>query len=292
MFDSIKKLLKISRPISWPNTAYPFAAAYLITGGSLNWTFLVATMFFLIPYNLLMYGLNDVFDYESDIRNPRKGGIEGAVEQKTFHSTILWSAFLLCIPFVGWLFINGGIYSNIILAAVMFFVIAYSIKGLRFKEIPVLDSITSSIHFVGPMVYGLVLTGFNASYVPFVVAFFLWGLASHAFGAVQDIIPDRQGGLSSIATVFGARITVRVVVLLYLISSLLLITKGGAAAIVGISGLVYVLNSILYWNVSDKTSGQTNKAWRRFIWLNLWIGFVITMVLIFQFGLASSIIKL
>lgn len=292
MFGSIKKLLKISRPISWPNTAYPFAAAYLMTGGSLDCTFFVATMFFLIPYNLLMYGVNDVFDYESDIRNPRKGGIEGAVEQKAFHSTILWSSFLLCIPFIWWLFIHGNSSSNIILAIVMFFVVAYSIKGLRFKELPVLDSITSSIHFVGPMLYGLVLTGFNASYMPFVVAFFLWGLASHAFGAVQDIVPDRQGGLASVATVFGACKTIRVVVLLYLLSTLILISEGGPAVIVGLSGLVYAFNSAPYWNTSDKASGQTNKGWRRFIWLNLWVGFVITIVLIFQSGVTSSIVRL
>ena len=26
-----------------------------------------------------MYGINDVFDYASDLRNPRKGGIEGGL---------------------------------------------------------------------------------------------------------------------------------------------------------------------------------------------------------------------
>src|SRR3990167_4055125 len=102
MRRSIKKLLLISRPISWPNTAYPFGAAYLISGGSLDPTFWVAALFFLVPYNLLMYGVNDVFDYESDIRNPRKGGIEGAMEQKEFHPIIMWSALLTNIPFVGY----------------------------------------------------------------------------------------------------------------------------------------------------------------------------------------------
>ena len=41
--------------------------------------FVVGTLFFLVPYNLLMYGINDVFDYASDLRNPRKGGIEGGL---------------------------------------------------------------------------------------------------------------------------------------------------------------------------------------------------------------------
>ncbi|USN96234.1 MAG: prenyltransferase [Candidatus Nomurabacteria bacterium] len=280
MFDALKKLFVISRPISWPNTAYPFAAAYVVTGGTLDITFWVATLFFLIPYNLLMYGVNDVFDYESDMRNPRKGGIEGAREQKAFHPTILWSSTLSTLPFVVWLFATGTVVSNAVLVALVFFVLAYSMAGLRFKEIPVLDSVTSSIHFVGPMVYAMVLTGFKPEYIPFVVAFFLWGVASHALGAVQDIIPDREGKLASVATVFGARATTRIVFGLYLASSAIMMTLGLLPAIVGATGLLYAANVAPYLHVTDKTSGMVNKAWRRFIWLNLITGFVVTMVLI------------
>lgn len=283
MISALKKLFVISRPISWPNTAYPFAAAYLVTGGSFDYTFWIATIFFLIPYNLLMYGINDVFDYESDIRNPRKGGMEGAVEQKTFHPVIIWSSILSTVPFVIYLLFIGNLLTNSILVALVFFVLAYSMAGLRFKEIPVLDSITSSIHFVGPMIYAMALTGFQPHYVPYIVAFFLWGLASHAFGAVQDIIPDRKGGLSSIATVFGARITSRFVILLYLASSIIVIAQGWPAWIVGIAGLIYIANTLPYWNVTDKSSGSANKAWRRFIWLNLFTGFVVTIVLLLKF---------
>ena len=34
-------------------------------------------------------------------------------------------------------------------------------------------------------------------------------MATHAFGAVQDVVPDREAGIASIATAFGARATVR-----------------------------------------------------------------------------------
>lgn len=285
MFNALKKLFVISRPISWPNTAYPFAAAYLVTSGSFSVTFWVGTLFFLIPYNLLMYGINDVFDYESDIRNPRKGGMEGAVEQKVFHPVIIWSSVLSTIPFVAYLLFVGSTLANIVLAALVFFVLAYSMAGLRFKEIPILDSVTSSIHFVGPMIYAMTLTGLKPQYIPYIIAFFLWGLASHAFGAVQDIIPDRKGGLASIATVFGARATSRLVTVFYLVSSVIVILQGWPAAVVGIAGLIYVANTLPYWNITDKTSGQANKAWRRFIWLNLFVGFVVTMVLLFWSGI-------
>lgn len=289
MQNSIKKLLLISRPISWPNTAYPFAAAYLVAGGSLGLTFWIGTLYFLIPYNLLMYGVNDVFDYESDIRNPRKGGIEGAKEQKKFHPTILWAAIISNVPFLLYLLTVGTLVSNIALVVLVFFVLAYSMAGLRFKEIPVLDSITSSIHFVGPMIYGLTLVGFSNAAIPYIAAFFLWGAASHAFGAVQDIIPDREGKLASIATVFGARITVWLVALLYLCASVIVMLQGWPAAIVGATGLIYVANVAPYLMITDKTSGVANRGWRRFIWLNLFTGFVVTMVLLFASNVIPAI---
>ena len=280
MLTDIKKLLLISRPISWPNTAYPFAAAYLVTGGTLDLLCIIASLYFLIPYNLHMYGVNDVFDYQSDIRNPRKGGIEGAMEQKSFHPVILWSALLTNVPFIVYLLIVGSFAASITLVVILFFVIAYSLAGLRFKELPVLDSITSSIHFVGPMAYAMVLTGFSMSYTPYIIAFFLWGMASHAFGAVQDIIPDREGKLASVATVLGARHTTRFVFILYLLASGIMITQGWSGIVVGLTGLIYAINVLPYLNITDKSSPSTNKAWRRFIWLNLLTGFVVTITLI------------
>ncbi|WP_323825079.1 UbiA family prenyltransferase, partial [Pseudomonas aeruginosa] len=82
---------------------------------------------------------------------------------------------------------------------------------LRLKERPFADSVTSSIHFFSPAVYGLVLAGATWTWqlVAVLVAFVLWGIASHAFGAVQDVEADRAADISSIATARGARWTVR-----------------------------------------------------------------------------------
>ncbi|HBU43499.1 MAG TPA: prenyltransferase, partial [Microbacterium sp.] len=90
----IRELFVSSRPVSWINTAYPFAAAYLLTTRQVDATFVIGTLFFLIPYNLAMYGINDVFDYESDLRNPRKGGAHGAVLDRRMHPITLWAAGL------------------------------------------------------------------------------------------------------------------------------------------------------------------------------------------------------
>lgn len=279
--STLVKLFKVSRPISWVNTAYPFAAAYLVLGGGFDPLFFIVTLFFLIPYNLLMYGVNDVFDYESDIRNPRKRSIEGAVEAKSFHPAILWASLVTTVPFVAAiLFLTPNITAAIIFLAVLFFVVAYSLKGLRFKEIPFLDSITSSIHFVGPMVFAIALTGFHPQAWPFALALFLWGLASHAFGAVQDVIPDRKGNLKSIATIIGAKSTVWFSYFLYIIAATVTAAQGGVAVYVAVAGLVYALNVMPYLTVTDKTSASANKAWRRFIWINYGVGAVVTFALI------------
>jgi len=281
MLSNLVKLFKVSRPISWVNTAYPFAATYLVLGGGLDPIFFVGTLFFLIPYNLLMYGVNDVFDYESDIRNPRKNSIEGALEAKSFHPTIIRVAALLPVPFIIALgILVSSTAAAFVLTAVLFFVIAYSAKGLRFKEIPFLDSITSSIHFVGPMIYALAITGFQPQAWPFALALFLWGIASHAFGAVQDVIPDRQGKLKSVATIIGARNTVWLSAILYVLAIIAVASQGGIALLVGAAGLLYVANVAPYLRITDKTSGKANKAWRRFIWLNYIAGAVVTICLI------------
>ena len=269
-----------SRPISWLNTAYPFAAGYVIIAHHFSWLLLIGTLYFLIPYNLMMYGVNDVFDYESDILNPRKGGIEGAKLAKSQHRNILIAVVITNVPFLAVLFSYGTTAAKLTLAAVVFMVLAYSLPKLRFKERPLLDSITSSCHFVGPLVYALVLLGWHYSYWPYVIAFFCWGMASHAFGAVQDIIPDREGKLNSIGTVLGARITTWFALGLYAAVCVILASRGLAGLIVALAGLLYIANIAPYWKITDATSETANVAWRRFIWLNLIAGFVVTMVLI------------
>lgn len=279
--NKLKLLFMTSRPISWVNTAYPFAAGYVMLGGGFGWQLVIGTLFFLTAYNLLMYGVNDVFDYESDIRNPRKGGVEGAVTLKKYHKLILTAAFGGTAVFVLPLAFLGDAVSNAVLAGVLFFVVAYSMKYLRFKEIPFLDSVTSSIHFVGPLVYAYSLVGATESAWIVAAAFFLWGIASHAFGAVQDILPDREAGISSIATVFGARATVLFSTVSYLASSLLVVSIGGiAASVVALTGLAYAVNVGRFIGVNDQSSQQTRSGWRNFLWLNYVAGAIVTMACI------------
>ena len=278
----IAQILLSSRPISWINTAFPFAAAYLLSTREIDLTLIIGTLYFLVPYNLAMYGINDVFDYASDLANPRKGGIEGALLSPRIHRATLWAAVVTNVPFLVYLVAVGDPASWFWLAVSVFAVIAYSAPKLRFKERPFLDSTTSSLHFVTPAIVGLALA--EASVTPtavtVLVAFFLWGMAAHAFGAVQDIAPDREGGIGSIATVIGARATVRLSIVLWTLAGAAMLFTSWPGPLGAALALPYIVNAAPWWNVTDETSAGTNRAWRRFIFLNYFAGFLATMILI------------
>lgn len=278
----LRALFVSSRPLSWVNTAFPFAAAYLITHGSVDAVFVIGTLYFLIPYNLAMYGINDVFDYESDLRNPRKGGVEGALLDRRMHRPTILAAAVTNLPFLVFLVIVGSPLSWLVLAISVFAVLAYSAPGLRFKERPFLDSLTSSTHFVSPAVYGLVLAGavFTPQLLALLGAFFLWGIASHAFGAVQDVVADRAGDIASVATVIGAKATVRLAVVAYLAGGALLLFTIWPGPLAAILALPYAVSCLPYWNVSDEHAIRANRGWKRFLALNFITGFLVTLLLI------------
>jgi len=284
----VKDVLAASRPFSWINTAYPFAAGYLVaTGGRVDLALVVGTLYFLVPYNLLMYGVNDVFDYASDLRNPRKGGIEGALADpataRATHRRILRACVVTNVPFLVALVLLGDPLAAMVLALVVLGVVAYSAPGLRFKERPFLDSFTSAMHFAGPLLYALVLADADLSartVWPVLVGFVLWGMASHAFGAVQDVRADREGGIASVATAVGAHATVVGAAAAYLAAAAVLAVLPWPGVLAALLPLPYAANVLRFRDVRDDDCERANAGWRTFLWLNLVTGFLVTMLLI------------
>ena len=56
----LRGIIAASRPLSWVNTAVPFALTYLLAQGEVSAVLVVGFVFFLIPYNIAMYGINDL----------------------------------------------------------------------------------------------------------------------------------------------------------------------------------------------------------------------------------------
>jgi len=279
--SALRTLVLSSRPLSWVNTAFPFGLTYYLFVGNFDAVFVVGSLFFLIPYNVLMYGINDVFDYESDLRNPRKGGVEGALLPPELHRPMLLVSTLLLLPFLVPLVAWGSVASTGVLALALFFVVAYSAKNIRFKEVPFVDSVTSSLHFVMPAIFAMTLVGEDLTPLALTLlgSFFFWGMASHAFGAVQDVAADREAGVGSIATVIGAKGTVRFAIGLYVLAGLLLLVTPWPLPLIALVVILYVGALAPWWSVSDEDSWKANRSWRWFLGLNFVAGAVVVLVL-------------
>jgi 4-hydroxybenzoate polyprenyltransferase len=279
--SALRTMVVSSRPLSWVNTAFPFGLTYYLLVGEFDAVFLVGSVFFLIPYNVLMYGINDVFDYESDLRNPRKGGVEGALLPPELHRPMIILAALLPIPLLVPLVLWGTFTSTAVLSLSLFVVVAYSAKNFRFKEIPVVDSITSSLHFVMPAIYAMAFVGADVTGLALTLlgSFFLWGMASHAFGAVQDVVADREAQVASVATVIGAKGTVRLAIALYLASGVVLLATPWPLPLIALVTLLYIGALAPWWSLEDAKAGDANRSWKWFLALNFVAGAVVILVL-------------
>lgn len=274
--------------MSWINTGLPFLAAGFDETRALTPLLLLGTFYFLVPYNLLVYGVNDLFDFASDVANPRKQSLEGGLVAPTSGRT-LWAAVLLTnVPIVAFLAWASGPLAAAALLATAGVALAYSAPPLRTKVRPFLDSTTSALHFVLPAVCGFLVTGRTPADVPWLVlgGFMAWGVASHAIGAIQDIAYDRAAGIGSIATALGGRATAWVSLAGYLVAVGVALTLPAPWGWVsGIALAAYLLLPAMVLARNDEL--QARRAWRSFMGLNLPVGFVLSHELLRVWGVTT-----
>ncbi len=277
----VRQLVLASRPVSWINTGLPFLAAAFDQARMLDPAVVLGTLYFLGPYNLLLYGVNDLFDYASDIRNPRKQSLEGGLVAPA-EARVLWTAIVATnVPFLALLTWLGGPVAGAVLLLTAFVAVIYSAPPLRTKERPFLDSTTSALHFVLPAVCGFLVAGRAPADLPWLVlaGFMAWGIASHAIGAIQDIEYDRAAGIGSIATALGGRATAAVALVGYGIAVVMAATvvpPWGPIAALALASYLLLPAMIL----ARDDEAQARRAWRSFMQLNIPVGFVLSQELL------------
>jgi len=97
---------------------------------------------------------------------------------------------------------------------------------------------------------------------------------------VQDVLADRAGGIGSVATVIGARATVRLAFVAYVVAGVALLFSAFPGPIAAVVVIPYALNVLPWWNVTDAGAESANAGWKRFLWINYLAGFIVTMALI------------
>ncbi len=198
----VRYLLKLSRPRFWFYLAGPVVVGVVYAATSVPELFTPAAValfvYFLLPANVYLYGINDVFDADVDAENPKKDDREVRFEGQRFVVvTVVVSALLalLLVPLVdpvAWPWLLG------------FFLLGteYSAPPLRFKTTPFLDSLSNGLYILpGAAAYAAV-SGTQPP-VAAVVGAWLWTMGMHTFSAIPDIDPDREAGIRTTATYLG-----------------------------------------------------------------------------------------
>ena len=200
---ALRRLVLISRPVLWINTIGSGLVAVWLTGTLFDLRALPLILWLTLPFNLLIYGVNDVFDQDTDATNPRKGSIEGARIRPSEVRLIAWGVASLNIPFlVCFLLVLPPLANAAILLYAGVFVF-YSAPPLRFKAQPFLDSLSNAAYAL-PLVIVPAALGV-APVWPAALGLMAWSVAKHAFDAVQDIVEDREAGITTTAVRLGPR---------------------------------------------------------------------------------------
>jgi 4-hydroxybenzoate polyprenyltransferase len=190
---AVRRLVLISRPVLWINTIGSGLVAIWLTGALFDLRALPIILWLTLPFNLLIYGVNDIYDQDTDAANPRKGSIEGARIRQSEVRLIAWAVAVVNVPFL--------IYFLLALYAGVF--VFYSAPPLRFKARPFLDSLSNAAYALPLLIVPAALE--VTPVWPAALGLMAWSVAKHAFDAVQDIVEDREAGITTTAVLLGPR---------------------------------------------------------------------------------------
>ena len=196
-------LLQASRPGLWL-TAIAF---YMLPLGQRNVfqsaSFWLGALYVSFPMGLLLYGWNDIVDFETDRLNPRKGtflfGARGTREQ--LRGLPLQIA-LVQLPFVVACSVLAGAKLLLCFGGMIAAAALYNWPRFGFKARPPLEILNQAGYL-----FVFVLSSWmnNVPLLPWATMLFgaLFAMHSLLFGQVMDLEPDRMAGRRTTATVIG-----------------------------------------------------------------------------------------
>ena len=172
-----------------------------LSGDLWRWEALPILLWLTLPFNLLIYGVNDLFDQETDAKNPRKGTLEGARITPEEARPIAFGVLLTNLPFLVYsvFFFPFGAILWMLLYTLLF--VGYSVPPARFKARPYLDSLSNAA-YAFPLVFVPLALGEGPVWSA-ALGLMAWSAAKHTFDAVQDVDEDRRAGITTTAVRLG-----------------------------------------------------------------------------------------
>jgi 4-hydroxybenzoate polyprenyltransferase len=274
----MKKFISISRPRFWVYVAGPYwlCGAIFYPLGINIIPILVFLVYFTFPANILIYGVNDLYDRATDAINNKKANYEQVLDKK-YDKELVWTILFTNIPFLIYGFFVLPSSAFICLLIFVFLAWQYSARPLRAKAIPFVDSLVSGLLYVVPVgvSWGIVTN----SYPPLIpiLAGFLWSYAMHLYSAVPDINADKMANIQTGATLLGKNTTLILCGVLYAISAVIAYFYIGFFAILAGLGYLY----LIFISVRKSNPEEVLTVYKMFPLFNTLVGAILFVILLF-----------
>ncbi|TQQ83581.1 prenyltransferase [Halonotius terrestris] len=204
--DQLRYLLTLSRPRFWFYLAGPVVVGVAAAARSVPELFLPVGFalfaYFLFPANVLLYGVNDIFDADIDTENPKKTDKEARWQGDRLVVATVIASGLLAVPLFA--LTSAAVWPW--LAGFLLLAVEYSAPPARFKTTPILDSLSNGLYILPGVAAYTAVAGSQPPALA-VVGAWLWTMGMHTFSAIPDIEPDRRAGIRTTATWLGERRT-------------------------------------------------------------------------------------
>jgi len=197
---------RVSRFRFWIYTGGTYVVGYAL--GMDSWTaffdpdYVLFLLYFFLPANILIYGVNDWWDQDTDRFNPKKDVKEYRISEADGRNLLLLLA-LAGATSIALLFVLDAV-GQVLLLSFLFLSYFYSAPPLRFKEVPVLD-FSSNMLYVVPGILGYYIASGTLPPPALVIAGYLHVAAMHLFSAIPDIGFDAAAGMTTTAVVLRER---------------------------------------------------------------------------------------
>lgn len=200
-------LIQISRPILWPILPLVFYLGLHATGTPVSGAAILELLLLTFPVNLLGCGLNDIYDYSSDLQSTRRPKIWGAVVSEA-DRPLVWRACLATVPLVvGGALVTRNAFNVAAACGLVLVAWAYSVPPVRLKERPPLDSLSNGLgFFLLPFAMGYSL---GADPLAMPLKYYLLALSVsgiHALATAADYEADKAAGHRTLAVAYGRRV--------------------------------------------------------------------------------------
>lgn len=198
------RIINISRPRFWLYILGSFligigAYTSLSNAVILNIDIVWWMIYFTLPANLFVYGINDLADNDTDQFNEKKGTYEEKISTSD-RKILIISILLTNIPFL-FLYFKLNTLSQVMLIVFFILNILYSLPPIRLKTRPFIDSISNGVICAAIGLFGYVILGGESISIAGLLAGGLWSMIMHAYSAIPDIKADIQAGVSTVATI-------------------------------------------------------------------------------------------